>query len=317
MLHESERSPVPPLCSANLVEVEAQPLSPLSSVDKEEAGILIESEVPITSSRLPPHPAIPVAMPYAPPLVPMLTDLPELRLRGYLQELQLTRDLLRTMQQQPRLLLERQGYFVRLNMGMKTRQYTAAQVVESALDTLQVRGVDRDLLGKTQLTKLAYVSNAPFQSEEVSDLIFRLRKEHVLNLPVAKVLQMIEMKKRIQEDPLYKYVRHQVHGSHSSEAITAQALPVATATSVQHAVQAVHPLAGGMMRAIPALDPYLPSYGAARLRQGWTPPTMGHFQPARPHVMPVHAQALQTRENELLMPVSSAPPCASISSSEA
>eukprot|EP00327_Prymnesium_parvum_P001305 CAMPEP_0182847600 /NCGR_PEP_ID=MMETSP0006_2-20121128/28546_1 /TAXON_ID=97485 /ORGANISM="Prymnesium parvum, Strain Texoma1" /LENGTH=248 /DNA_ID=CAMNT_0024977947 /DNA_START=18 /DNA_END=764 /DNA_ORIENTATION=+ len=184
-------------------------------------------------------------------------------------------------------------------MGMKTRQYTAAQVVESALGTLQVRGVDRDLLGKTQLTKLAYVSNAPFQSEEVSDLIFRLRKEHVLNLPVAKVLQMIEMKKRIQEDPLYKYVRHQVHGSHSSEAITAQALPVATATSVQHAVQAVHPLAGGMMRAIPALDPYLPSYGAARLRQGWTPPTMGHFQPARPHVMPVHAQALQTRENEM------------------
>ena len=110
----------------------------------------------------------------------MITDIIESRLREYLKGLQLTRDFLRTIQQQPMFMLNTQNFFVRLNMGSRYFLYVAAQIVNITGDELQVRGVDKHMPNKVQSTKLAYVSNASFKEEEITDLMTKLRQESIL-----------------------------------------------------------------------------------------------------------------------------------------
>ena len=53
--------------------------------------------------------------------------------------MQLSRDVLRTVQQTPSLLRSTTNYFVRLNMGSRHFMYVAAQIVHISGDELQVR----------------------------------------------------------------------------------------------------------------------------------------------------------------------------------
>lgn len=115
-------------------------LYPSQEMDHYDSAILYESESPIASI---PCAALvggaaerPVNMPMT-----MITDIMESRLREYLKGLQLTRDFLRTTHQQPIFMLNKQNFFVRLNMGSRFFHYMAAQIVSISGDELQVRAL--------------------------------------------------------------------------------------------------------------------------------------------------------------------------------
>jgi len=226
-----------------------------ADADGDDSAILYESESPIgakASSSLSNGVPMPGSVPPVPP-VTMITDIIESRLREYLKGLQLTRDFLRTIQQQPMFMLNTQNFFVRLNMGSRYFLYVAAQIVNITGDELQVRGVDKHMPNKVQSTKLAYVSNASFKEEEITDLMTKLRQESILNLPVGKVLQMIEGKNRIANDPAYKFLRQQIHSASQAAAAPAPAPAPTPAPAPAPAPPSVQP--ASMTVPLPAAVP--------------------------------------------------------------
>ena len=166
---------------------------------------------------------------------PSLASLDESALRDKLKSLQLTRDFLRTLQTTPQLMARTQHYFVRLNMGSRFFLYVAAQIVQINGDELQeytplisyrpnqlshsqnsrnfthippqdthrfalrpqVRGVDKHLPLNVQRTKLAYVSNAQFKDDEITEVIRKLRARHIRDMPLSHVDQMIAVRREM------------------------------------------------------------------------------------------------------------------------
>ena len=134
----------------------------------------------------------------------MLTRIDEPRQRELLRGLHLTRDFLRTLHQSPGLaLLCFDDYFVRLNMGSRYSLYVAAQIVQINGDELQVRGVDPNQPHFIQRTKLAYVSNAMLEDEELAAFIDKLRRGVISDMRVGEVAEMAELRQAVVHHPYY------------------------------------------------------------------------------------------------------------------
>ena len=250
------------------------------------AAMIYESDSPIASkhggfgfdSRLPMNGQMAAS---AAPKTHKLTDITNAKMAGeYIKGLQLTRDFLRTLQQQPLFDLDSQKYLVRLNMGSKFFLYVAAQIVSVIEDELHVRGVDKTHPEKIQTTKLAYVSNATFKDDEIVEVLQRLRSAglgptNVLNLPLRDVTAMIEKKNAIMQLPSYKFFKSQMHnnatGSVSSGAPALPApapplglhqagmmLPPTSHMYLQSATQAVQMPHTSLQMAVPAVPVPLP-----------------------------------------------------------
>lgn len=102
--------------------------------DDEDAKILYESNSPITNTA----DAVERRIPISTASVMMLADVAAPRLIELLKGIQLTRDFLRTVQQQPHPEVNPQNFFVRLNMGSKHFLYVAAQILSISRDEMQV-----------------------------------------------------------------------------------------------------------------------------------------------------------------------------------
>ena len=143
----------------------------------------------------------------------MLTRIDEPRQRELLRGLHLTRDFLRTLQAAPGLMQNNANFFVRLNMGSRYFLYVAAQIVQINGDELQVRGVDPNQPHFIQRTKLAYVSNAMLEDEELAAFIDKLRRGVISDMRVGEMEEMMGLRQAVVQHPHYSAAQNTMHAS--------------------------------------------------------------------------------------------------------
>ena len=71
----------------------------------------------------------------------------------------------------------------------------------------QVRGVDKTQPLYVQRTKLAYVSNAQFKDEELTQLIGKFHNGVMTDMPVAQIEEMAAVRRAVVTHPQYATAR--------------------------------------------------------------------------------------------------------------
>ena len=152
-----------------------------------------------------------------------LSEVPWVRAHEAIRELQLPRDLLKSLLANQDLhSFAPKHFFVRLNMSSaqpRTSQYVGGQIVSISGDVLEVVGIDSPTLRNgVQRTHLQHASNTIFSHEETAEVLRKVRDGSVPDMEIGTIRRLVESKVQGQR-------ALSPSGWKGSQALPPQALP--------------------------------------------------------------------------------------------